>query len=71
MLGPNAQGEWRAATVKLRLVDKQYAVRIYPFGWQGGSATMFNMNSPNRFEVGAKTAVLHVSRGVSYLESVP
>ena len=26
MLGPNAQGEWRAATVKLRLVNKQYAV---------------------------------------------
>jgi len=26
MLGPKAQGEWRAATVKLRLVNKQYAV---------------------------------------------
>jgi hypothetical protein len=26
MLGPNAQGVWRAATVKLRLVDKLYAV---------------------------------------------
>ena len=26
MLGPNAQGEWRAATVKLRLVNKQYAL---------------------------------------------
>src|SRR6516225_1407342 len=26
MLGPNAQGEWRAATVELRLVNKQYAV---------------------------------------------
>ena len=26
MLGPNAQGEGGAATVKLRLVNKQYAV---------------------------------------------
>jgi hypothetical protein len=26
MLGPNAQSEWRAATVKSSLVDKQYAV---------------------------------------------
>jgi hypothetical protein len=30
MLGPNAQGEWRAAKVKLRLVNKQYAVRTKP-----------------------------------------
>jgi hypothetical protein len=45
--------------------------RIYPFGWQGASATVVNMKSPNRFEVGATTGVVQVSRGVLYLESIP
>jgi hypothetical protein len=45
--------------------------RIYPFGWQGASATVVNMKSPNRFEVGANTGVVQVSRGVLHLESVP
>jgi len=63
------------AVVDRRLATSQLATRplgrIYPFGWQGGSATMVNMNSPNRFEVGATTGVVHVSRGVLHLESVP
>jgi hypothetical protein len=45
--------------------------RIYPFGWQGGSAKMVNMKSPNRFEVGVNTGVVQVTRGVLHLESVP
>jgi hypothetical protein len=45
--------------------------RIYPFGWQGASATVVNMKSPNKFEVGATTGVVPVSRGVLHLESVP
>ena len=35
------------------------------------SATVVNMKSPNRFEVGANTGVVQVSRGVLHLESVP
>jgi hypothetical protein len=45
--------------------------RIYPFAWQGASATVVNTKSPNRFEVGATTGVVQVSRGVLHLESVP
>jgi len=45
--------------------------RIYPFGWQGASAKVVNMKSPTRFEVGANTGVVQVSRGVLHLESVP
>ena len=45
--------------------------RIYPFGWQGASATVVNVKSPNRFEVGATNGVVQVSRGVLHLESVP
>ena len=44
--------------------------RIYPFGWQGASATVGNMKLPTRFEVGANTGVVQVS-GVLHLESVP
>jgi hypothetical protein len=44
--------------------------RIYPFGWQGASATVGNMKSPTRLEVGANTGVVEVS-GVLHLESVP
>ena len=57
-------------TSKVR--DQQSTVRrIHPFGWQGGSATMVNMKSPNRFEVGANTGVVKVSRGVLHLEPAP
>jgi hypothetical protein len=54
-------------------LDQHSAVRkdLSPFGWPGGSATMVNMSSPNRLEVGATTGVVHVSRGVLHLESVP
>jgi len=53
-------------------LDQHCAVsRIYPFGWQGASATVVNMKSPTRFEVGANTRVVQVSRGVLHLESVP
>jgi hypothetical protein len=47
------------------------SARLYPFGWQGASATVVNMKSPNGFEVGATTGVVQVSRGVLHLESVP
>ena len=32
MLGPNAEGERQAGTVKFRLMNKQYAVRRDRFG---------------------------------------
>ena len=45
--------------------------RIHPFGSQGGSAKMVNMKTPHRFEVGAYTGVVQVSREVLHLEPVP
>ena len=54
-----------------RFFLQRRSLGIYPFGWQGASATVVNMKSPNRFEVGANTGVVQVSRGVLHLESVP
>jgi hypothetical protein len=48
MLGRNAQGEWRAATVKLRLVNKQYAVTEDLFAdwlWEGLSSSVMAATS--------------------------
>jgi hypothetical protein len=38
--------------------DTAPLARIYPFGWQGASATVVNMKSPTRFEVGANPGVV-------------
>jgi hypothetical protein len=40
-------------------------------GFGQGIATVVNMKSPTRFEVGANTGVVQVSRRVLHLESVP
>ena len=58
-------------SVHLGQIDTYSHHWTYPFGWQGASATVVNMKSPNRFEAGANTGVAQVSCGVLYLESVP
>jgi hypothetical protein len=66
-----AQVDFRREMRPIAFVDPAPLARIYPFGWQGASARMVNMKSPTRFEVGANTGVVQVSRGVLHLESVP
>jgi hypothetical protein len=62
-------GDAEAREIGAELEEATDEARIY--GWQGASANRVNMKSPTRFEVGANTGVVQVSRGVLHLESVP